>query len=266
MSRNDPIPKSANGSAVEAKGQRNEMRMISRAAEILRALADRPEGLSLGQIAKATGVARSSVQRIVGALEAEGFASTSAGRPGVRLGVELARLGAAVYKDVHGLFRPHLEALHARVHATLDLTLLLDGGAVVIEQIASPAALRVVSHVGRPLPIHCSASGKAHLMKASREQAASLLVSPLKRFTPNTPTLVKDLMAFADTADTDQFAFDREEYAEGVCAIALPIRGIAGGNYALALSMPTQQFVNRVPLLSRELRRCQAAIERAAGR
>ena len=54
-------------SPTKAKGQRNEIRLIARAASILRALAEEPSGLSLGQIAKQTGLARATVQRLVGA-------------------------------------------------------------------------------------------------------------------------------------------------------------------------------------------------------
>ena len=47
------------------------VQVIARAASVLRALENRPEGLSLGQIAKEVGLARSTVQRIVAALAAE---------------------------------------------------------------------------------------------------------------------------------------------------------------------------------------------------
>src|SRR5205807_1695051 len=49
------------------------VQVIARAASVLRALENRPEGLSLGQIAKEVGLARSTVQRIVAALQAEHF-------------------------------------------------------------------------------------------------------------------------------------------------------------------------------------------------
>jgi len=245
-------------------GQRNEMRMISRAAEVLRALCEQPTGMSLGQIAKATGLARSTVQRLVKALETEGFVQANADGVGVRLGIELARLGAKVHSDVRGLFRPHVLALQDKVQATIDVTVLMEAGAVVIEQIASSATLRVVSYLGQPLPIHCTASGKAHLMQLDAERAVRALARPLKRFTPATITNPRDLADLADTANAGEFAYDREEYAIGVFAIALPIRGIATGNYAVAVSMPEQQFNGRIPFLRRELRRCQAAIESAA--
>ena len=44
------------------------IQVIARAANVLRSLEDKPDGLSLGQIAKRVSLARSTVQRIVGAL------------------------------------------------------------------------------------------------------------------------------------------------------------------------------------------------------
>lgn len=247
------------------KGQRNEMRMISRGVAVLRALADHPSGLSLGQIAKATGLARSTVQRLVGALEAEQLVSTSTNVAGVRLGVELARLGSSVHKEVRHLFRPHIERLHSRVQDTIDLTTLMDDGAVVIDQISSPQALRVVSYIGLALPLHCTASGKAHLTQMEESIAARYLRRPLKRFTANTLADNAQLLALVGTADANLCHVDREEYADGVCAVGLPIRGLANGNYALAISTPTQRFEDRLAFLSRELKACQTAIERAVG-
>lgn len=253
-----------------AKGQRNEMRMIARAAAILRVLADHPTGLSLGQIAKTTGLARATVQRLVGALESERMVSTAAGVPGVRLGTELARLGSAVHRDLRGLFRPILLALQERVEDTIDLTELQGGEAIVIDQYASPRGLRVVSYIGNALPLHSTASGKAHMTQLSEMEIGKILGAPLgaplKRHTARTETDPKAFTALAQTADARICQIDDEEYADGVCAIALPIRGLIGGNYAVAISMPALRFNNRQAMLGEELRRAQIELERLAGR
>jgi IclR family transcriptional regulator, acetate operon repressor len=247
------------------KGQRNEMRMIARAAAVLRALADGSGNMSLGQIAKAADLPRSSVQRIVGALEAEGFVSTQAGQNGVRLGRELVRLGSAVQSNLRTLIRPHLQELHARTKDTVDLTLLMDGIPIVVDQISSTASLRVVSFVGRPLPLHATASGKCHMMNMSPSEAESLLQEPLKAFTSHTITARPALLKFADTLANADFAYDREEYDDGICAIALPIQTFSSDNYALAISMPSKRFTERLPELRAALRLAQRSIETALG-
>lgn len=72
------------------------VQVIARAASVLRALEGRPEGLSLGQIAKEVDLARSTVQRIVAALAAEDFVTEAQPGHGVRIGPGLARIAASL--------------------------------------------------------------------------------------------------------------------------------------------------------------------------
>ena len=75
----------------EKNGAQGGIQVIARAASILRTLEHHPGGLSLGQIAKSVGLARSTVQRIVAALAAEDFV-IAAGPGDVRIGPGLVRI------------------------------------------------------------------------------------------------------------------------------------------------------------------------------
>ena len=72
------------------------VQVIARAANVLRALEGRPDGLSLGQIAKEVGLARSTVQRIVAALAQEDFVVEAQPGRGVRIGPGLARIASSL--------------------------------------------------------------------------------------------------------------------------------------------------------------------------
>src|SRR5438128_2433534 len=89
------------------------IQVINRAARILRALRDRPEGLSLGQLAERVDLPRSTVQRIVQALVTERMlmAATPSGR--VRLGTEILALAGDSKIDVVEIAHQHLKALSA---------------------------------------------------------------------------------------------------------------------------------------------------------
>lgn len=239
------------------------MRTVARAAAILRALADSPSGASLGQIAKYTGLARSTVQRIVGGLAAERLVASDGRASSLRLGPEVARLAAAVHRDLIQVFKPILQRLHAEVEDTVDLTMLQGGAAVVVDQVASARALRVVSHIGTPLPLHCTASGKAHLQLLCPIAAREHLVTPLKAHTPNSMTVVDTVLT--TLAMPSGLSVDEEEFAIGVCALALPIRAPHLGNIAVAVSMPKLQFEAHADRVSAALERCRAALERASG-
>lgn len=255
MERNIPDAKSSNG----------EMRLISRAVAVLRAIADHPSGLSLGQIAGRTGLARATVQRLVGALQSEGFVVTDDRVPGVRLGAEIARIAASVHRDVAGLCRPRLEELSTIVGDTVDLTLLESGGAMVVDQVLPTQTLRVVSHKGTVLPLHCTASGKAHLGQIERRQAQAYLPIPLPSFTQNTITDAEALLDQIEVCSTGGIFIDNEEFATGVCGVGLPLRGFVSGNYAVAVSMPKHRFDQNCAKVKDALAQTRSEIERAAG-
>src|SRR5689334_12557813 len=77
----------------------SQVQVIARAAAILRALEDEAAGLSLGQIAQRVNLARSTVQRIVAALEAEKFLIAASPNGRVRLGPTILRLAASARTD-----------------------------------------------------------------------------------------------------------------------------------------------------------------------
>ncbi|MDO9442296.1 MAG: helix-turn-helix domain-containing protein, partial [Beijerinckiaceae bacterium] len=95
------------------------IQVIARAASVLRTLESHPDGLSLGQIAKSVGLARSTVQRIVAALASEDFVIAS-GPGDVRIGPGLVRIAASVSSNTAELIRPHLRALGEEVGETVD--------------------------------------------------------------------------------------------------------------------------------------------------
>ena len=146
---------------------KSQVQVIARAATILRALEDENAGLSLGQIAQRVNLARSTVQRIVSALETEKLviAATPNGR--VRLGPTILRLAASVRSDFIALARPFLERLSEELHETVDLSTVGKDHLVFIDQVIGPQRLRTVSAVGETFPLYCTANGKAYLAQLS---------------------------------------------------------------------------------------------------
>ncbi len=236
--------KDADTVRVESK-EKGEMRLIARAAAILRALADRPTGASLGELAKATGLARSTVQRVVDALAVERLVSAAANASGIKLGVEIARLAAFVQSGPREQFRPYMDELMSRVQETVDLTILDDSGAVVvIDQLASTYSLRVVSHVGQRLPLIGSASGKAHLAQLDPGERRALVAPAVSRLTARTRTDVADILDDIESSAQRGYFLDEEEYSEGVCAVAISAPLPGAGNFAIAIPMPASRFAS----------------------
>src|SRR4029079_6130994 len=108
-------------SVTRISGEKSQVQVIARAASILRALEDQTPGLSLGQIAQRVDLARSTVQRIVAALEAEKLVIAASPTGRVRLGPTILRLAASARTDFVALTRPFLLRLSQELGETVDL-------------------------------------------------------------------------------------------------------------------------------------------------
>jgi DNA-binding IclR family transcriptional regulator len=112
---------------------RNGIQVIGRAAAILRILRDASKGLSLGQIAERVGLARSTVQRIVSALQDEQLI-IMIGNGGFRLGPEVTRLAEAVHFDIVEVCRPFLLDLASASGETADLSVMRGGKIIFLDR------------------------------------------------------------------------------------------------------------------------------------
>jgi DNA-binding IclR family transcriptional regulator len=238
------------------------IQVISRAAAILRILQRHPEGLSLGEIGKLVGLPRSTVQRIVDALDQENLLIASSPTMGVRLGPALLSLAAATRFDIADVARGTLEALAKETGETVDLSLLDQDKAVFIDQIAGSHRLVAVSAVGASFPLHSAANGKSMLALLSPQELARLKKRiSLGRHTPNTLTtwdaLERELAGIRATG----IAFDREENSEGICAVAMAFRCRGDEIAALSIPVPTQRFaVREQELIAALPRHCSTLI------
>jgi DNA-binding IclR family transcriptional regulator len=241
--------------------EKSQVQVIARAAAILRALEDSPTGLSLGQIARKVGLARSTVQRIVAALESEKLLIAASPTGRVRLGPALLRLAAAVETDFIALARPFLQDLSAELHETVDLSALRKNSMVFIDQVVGPHRLRTVSAVGELFPLHCSAPGKAVLAAMTLSEVEALIGRTYESRTLHTITgwdaLVEDLARIRHT----DIAFDREEHTIGICAAAVAFRDPLGNAVSVSVPVPTQRFAELEPQITDSLHHAKRALE-----
>ena len=241
------------------------VQVIARAAQILRALDDEPQGLSLSQLAERLELPRSTVHRVVTALSAEGLLAAASPNGRVRLGPEIARLALASRREIRAELRPHLQRLFDRLNETVDCAVLDGDHLRFIDQIAAPHRLRAVSAVGATFPLHCTANGKALLAELSPEEVARVLPTRLRRCTPATVTARAELFGELDEVRATKVAFDREEHTSGISAAGIAIRDPFGALAAISVPMPTQRFEGRETEIAAALRDARSAILRGLG-
>ncbi|MGZ4351292.1 MAG: IclR family transcriptional regulator [Solirubrobacteraceae bacterium] len=234
--------------------RRNGIQVVARVGELLRALERASAGLTLTELAGELGMPKSTVHRLVSALEAEEFV-TPARLGRVRLGRGIARLGAATRGGLREELRPFLIRLQQDVDETVDLS-VLDGPTIrFIDQVPAPHRLRAVSAVGAAFPLHCTANGKALLAAMPAEQVSALLPARLPTLTEHTITNRKDLWQELEQIRVSGVAVDREEHSLGICAVGAAIWDPYGPVAAMSIPVPALRFAGNEARLSEAVTR-----------
>lgn len=236
-------PQHAAGKEQDSGG--SGIRVIARAVDVLTALCKHPDGLTLGEIAQEIGLPRSTVQRIVNALDDANFVIAASPTSGVRLGPALAVIAAAAKPfSIAELVRPLIAQISRETGETVDLAVIGSDKAVVVDQTHGNHPLLAVSAVGTSLPLHCSASGKALLAALSAERLEQLRKRlTLGATTANSITSWAQLEKELATVRRVGFAFDREECWIGISAVAVALRAPDGEVAAISIPAPTDRFL-----------------------
>jgi DNA-binding IclR family transcriptional regulator len=216
------------------------LRSIGRALEVLNCF-DGQTPLSLREIGVRVGLPESSLFRVLRTLEKDEYLQQF--RDGTYQLAPRLIFGWLVRAADHvrEIARPELERMVTTFNETASLAYLFDDRIHVVDCIETFHEIRMTNKIGRTLPPHCSALGKAIAAFQDRERAEQLIeVYGLNPRTERTITDRHKLFAEFEKVRKSQVACDREEstrggicFAAAICADARPVVS------AISLSTPT---------------------------
>ena len=227
----------------EDRDQRNGVQVLARAATILRLLAaDSSGGLTFSELVARSGLPRTTVHRIRGALEHEDFIATDAATGRLHLGPGIMRLAMAK-RDLPTVVRPYLEQLSRELNETVDLGVLDGMHVLFIAQHPAPQrSLMVVSRIGAKFPAYCTANGKALLAQLPVDEVKRRLPKRLETPAKHTPISRRDLFAELGRVRETGLAYDCEEHRAGICGVGVAVTDIDGSSASISVPMPAARF------------------------
>lgn len=222
---------------------RSGIQVIRRAVGVLRVLAEQGHnGLSLGAIAARVALPRSTVQRIVGALEDEGMVAPAASG-GFCLGPTMGVLARGLDADPVEAFRSEMNRLLAELDESVVLTTLADGRVIVLETLSSPRPLRVVLPKVLEVDLFTSAPGKAMLaiLADSARDAQIAAACACGGSNPGVDRAALD--AELAQARRDGYAIEEDEPFDGISALAIALE-MGGKPYSIVVTLPSARFAS----------------------
>lgn len=201
-----------------------------RVLRVLEAFAPTEREVSLSQLADRVDLPKSSVHRALSTLLGHGFVERDPSTRRYRLGIRLFELGSAAIHErgLHSTARPVLEELSHATGETCHLGVLSGLEAVYVYKIDGPASLSMSSRVGGRCPCHATSIGKVLAAWQGDGFAKQLRAHALRAFTANTLTSHAAFDAELASVRNQGFALDQEEFQEGLCCVAAPVRDQSG--------------------------------------
>ncbi|MEW5872757.1 MAG: IclR family transcriptional regulator [Chloroflexota bacterium] len=212
----------------------SEIQSLARGLKILDLLGQSPDGIRITELAETLAVDKGSASRLMSTLARYGYAEKDESTRRFHLGPQVVSLSRSVLArlPLREAAKPYLRQLMERTGECAHLAIAAQGKTLYIDQVESPATLRVNAQVGTMNPLHCTALGKTLLAFSDLDLPASL-----ESFTPQTITDIEALGRHLDEVRRLGYAVDDEEFDPGVRCIAVPVfdfRGKAVGSIGIS--------------------------------
>lgn len=218
------------------------IRSVERVCDILDLLSETPSGVSMSEIARITGLPKSSAFRYLTVLESRQYVERGAEDGEYKLGLAFLPIQSRHVEVLHQRSRPYLERLRDRFGESINLG-VLDGRRVIyVDILESPQAMRLAARPGDRDYIHSTALGKAIAAHLPEDRVRAILdAEGMPRLTSTTITDPEEYLQELQTVNTMGYAVDeRENEPEGRC-LAVPILGYRVPA-AISLSAPQSRF------------------------
>jgi DNA-binding IclR family transcriptional regulator len=199
---------------------------VSHALDVLEQFNGTVDEIGVTELSKRLKLHKNNVFRLLATLEARGYIEQNKASENYRLGLKCLQLGQTFIHQMGLLLQSKAVLIElAKTTQESAYVAIRKSDAIIPLDFVEPARpVRVVSFLGTVLPAHCTAAGKAHLTFELESAAGQNLPEHLERYTEKTITdrnLLRDQIIMIGESG---YAVERSEFAEGVNAVAVPIR------------------------------------------
>lgn len=206
----------------------SRVQSIERAFAVLAALADGPLGVT--DLADRVRLPKSTVARLLSALQAEEAVEQVSTDARYRLGPRIVALAAGVVpvRGLTAVAHPELVGLAAAIGEAAGLSVADGWNVHYVDQVSVAHEVQVRDWTGTRVPMHAVSSGQVFLAHLPAATLDRVLQRTLERFTPNTLTDEAALRERLRSVQLLGYAWVRDEFAAGITSVAAGIAGPAG--------------------------------------
>ena len=245
------------------------MKTVVKAVTLLKRFSSQKTEWGLSELARATGIDKVIVYRLLGTLAREEFVSKDPKSRSYRLGPAVMELANAHAGRVEPLAvaRPHLNALRKETGETVHFMVRRDLKATITMVLESPHELRVAGRIGDAVPLYCTCSGRCFIAFGDAALRRDALRVPLGPWTRYTITDRAVLEAEIRRVRANGFAIDDRQILEHARGAAAPIFDADGEVLSCIVVIgPTMRVTRaKVRMIAKSVRETARRVSRELG-
>ena len=227
---------------------KNPIQVSEKLFKCLELLIDKGE-CGLIEISKELDINKASIHRLLQSLMMMGYVNQDKNSLKYRPSFKICALSSKILEknDMATICRPYLKKISEYTNETVHLVKLIDNTAVYIDKVeASSNSIRLISKIGKAIPLYCSGVGKAMLAYMSDEKIEDIFKSSdIKTYTNNTIVDIETLLKTINNVRNNGYALDNEEMEKGVKCIAIAINDFENKpTYAISISAPKDRMTS----------------------
>ena len=210
--------------------EKGGVQSVERIFQLIEQLASLPAGASLQRLAQETGLAKSTVHRLLASLVSLGYAAQEPETGRYRLTLKMFELSSGIVNsmEIMDVAKAHLERLSQRTGEAVHLV-IRDARDIVYIYKTESGPMRMSSRVGLRSPLYCTGVGKAILATLPPEEVEDVWNhSSLKKLTSRTVVDLTEMQDQLAEVRANGYAIDDEENEMGVRCVAVAIPGPDG--------------------------------------
>lgn len=217
---------------------KNKVRSLSKAIELLDILSSENGSITLSEISNRTGYPKSTVHALLSTMRDKGLIKQMS-NGSYTLGIKLFEYGCAVSRsfDITALSRPYLEKLSRLTQSSAVISMFDNSNVVSFDYFQNSSGIQITPEIGSALPLHATSQGKLYLSTLKDSEIDKLLKR--KKLIPYTPHTLIDISSLKNNIKTirlNGYAIEDGEYKIGLRSVCAPVYDSGGdAKYALGI-------------------------------
>lgn len=191
--------------------------------------------MGVTEVARSVDLPKSTVARLLAALEEEGAVTQDSARGQYRIGDSLSMMAneGPGGKRLTAMSYPYLSLLATEVKETAGIGFREGHQIFYADHVEPDTEVQVRSWTGEYAPLHLVPSGFVALSYLSRRELDEYLDGELRQGSSRSITDPSEICSRLDLVRRQGYSWGFEEFAEGINSVAAPVHGAGGALVAM---------------------------------